>query len=399
MRILVHDFGGYAFALRLSLTLAERGHEVCHAFCASLITTPPGIACDSHSGPPGLTIARLHLKQPLDKYSFFKRWRQEREYGRLICDQLAAFEPDVVLSGNAPLDAQKVLIATCRKRGISFVYWLQDLVGIATYRLLRRRLFGVGWAVGIYYRHLETSLLRTSDHVVVITRDFEAPLQTRGVPTHCVTAIENWADLATLPTKPKNNPWSRARGLHDKTCLLYAGTLSMKHDPGLLVRLAERFRENNTVRIVVITQGSGADYLAERRKSLGLNNLILIEYQPTSTFPDILGAADVLVAVLEPDAAEYSVPSKILTYLCAARPLLLAVSSTNLAARIVEKNGLGIVVAPHDMDAFYGAAEDLVARADVRREMGCRARAYAETVFNPESIADHFTRVFEIAAA
>ena len=40
MRILVHDYAGHPFQVQLSRALAQRGHDVLHAYCASLQTTP-----------------------------------------------------------------------------------------------------------------------------------------------------------------------------------------------------------------------------------------------------------------------------------------------------------------------------------------------------------------------
>ena len=113
MRILIHDFGGYAFPLQLSRQLVERGHEVCHAYCASLTTTPPGVAPSDSD----FALKGLHTAKPFDKYNFVRRWQQEHEYGRLIREVCAEFEPDIVLSGNAPLPAQQMLIKLRRQRG------------------------------------------------------------------------------------------------------------------------------------------------------------------------------------------------------------------------------------------------------------------------------------------
>jgi glycosyltransferase involved in cell wall biosynthesis len=87
----------------------------------------------------------------------------------------------------------------------------------------------------------------------------------------------------------------------------------------------------------------------------------------------------------------------VLTYLCAARPVLLAVPAGNLAARIVERNGCGIVVPPTDTDAFLDAASRLLRDTDARDRMGAAARAYAERTFDIEQITSRFERVLESA--
>ncbi len=63
--------------------------------------------------------------------------------------------------------------------------------------------------------------------------------------------------------------------------------------------------------------GSGASWLEDwkTRRGTGADNLVPSDFQPYGDLP----AADVLVAILEPEASRFSVPSKVLTYLCSGR--------------------------------------------------------------------------------
>lgn len=392
MRILVHDFGGYAFALQLSQSLGSRGHLVCHAYCASLATTPPGV---NTSAETGVHIRPIDLGRPLNKYALLQRWRQEEVYGRLIARECADFKPDVVLSGNAPLSAQRHLVAACQKHDIPFVFWVQDFLGLAAHRILRKRLPVIGEAVGRYYIGLERRLLGRSEAVVAISEDFADMLQEGGPRAGSVSVIENWACLPELPAGPKRNAWAERQGLADGICFLYAGTLSMKHNPDLLLQLAVRLRAWPDASVVVISQGMGAEWLRRRKAGLGLDQLRILPYQPKEDLPDVYATADVLVAVLEEDAGVFSVPSKVLTYLCARRPLLLAVPEGNLAARTVTSAGAGVVVAPSNYAGFVAMAEALLLDPHRRQTMGEAARAYAERTFDIDGITDRFLTVFE----
>lgn len=393
MRILVHDYAGHPFQVQLSRALARRGHTVHHAYCASLQTTPRGALAPQPDDPASFSVEGLALARPLEKYAYVQRWRQENEYGRLAAEAVARFRPDVVLSGNTPLDAQRRLWRACARHGARRVFWAQDLIGIATDKLLRSKLPVVGALAGRYYRDLERRLLRRSDGVVVITGDFRPIMTDYGVPAADVHVIENWAPLDEVPARQRANAWAERHGLADRTVLLYSGTLGMKHNPDLLLRLALRARSRPDVRVVVVSQGLGADWLAERKAAQGVDNLVLLPFQPFEELPDVLGAADVLLALLEPDAGVFSVPSKVLTYLCAARPVLLAVPPENLAAQIVQREGAGRVVAPDDTAGFVAAAEALLDDPDARTAAGRRARAYAEQAFDIDAITDRFEAV------
>ena len=397
MRILVHDYAGHPFQVQLSQALVQRGHTVLHAYCASLQTTPLSVAERPGADADTFEIAELRLAQPLEKYAYVRRWRQENAYGRLIAAEVDRFRPDVVLSGNTPLDAQRRLIRRCRARDVRFVFWVQDLIGVASEKLLRKAIPGLGAAIGSYYARLERRLLRRSDQVVLITDDFRPLLRRWAVPEAKMHTIENWAPLESLPVCPKENLWSRRHGLEERCCLMYTGTMGMKHNPDALLRLALRLRDRPDACVVVVSQGLGADWLRQRKAELGLDNLLVLPFAPFSELPDVMATADVLLAVLEPEAGVFSVPSKVLAYFCAARPMVLAVPPENLAARLVQEQGAGLVVSPSDAGGFVEAATSLLDAPARRAQLGRSGRAYAETAFDIQSITDAFEDVLEQA--
>lgn len=399
MHVLLHDFCGYPFVVPLARELARRGHRVTHAYCPSIASNPSGTLERRADDPPGLAFLPIPLDAPLDKASLATRWRQERLYGRRLAQVARTLGADVIVSADTPLDAQAPLQRVARASGTPFVFWLQDLIGEAMTRLLGARLGPVGRLIGHAYTAREARMLRRSDAVVAITDDFRAPLARAGVDAARVHVIENWGPLPDIPVRPQDNAWSRAHGLAGQTVLLYTGTLGMKHDPMQLVALAEASRYDPAVHIVVTSQGAGADVLGREAAARGLDRLRVLGFQPFEAMPDVMGAATVLVALLEPDAGAFSVPSKVLSYLCAARPLLLSIPPDNLAARIVAREGAGLVVSPGDAEGWNRAARTLLADAALQARMGAAGRAYAERTFAMGAIAERFDALIRDVAA
>ncbi len=392
MRVLIHDFAGHPFQIQLSRELALRGYDVLHLYCASLSTTPQGSLGSRSDDPPSFDVRGVSLDETLRKGQFIKRWKQEREYGRRAVEVMHDFQPDVVISGNTPLDAQRMLLRAAKARSARFIFWVQDVIGEATKRILGERSRLLAATVGSFYQRLERRLLSTSDALVVITQDFQPLFDSWGVTTE-THVIENWAPLDELPSVSRDNEWAKRHDLVDKCCLIYTGTLGMKHNPQLLIDLATSLRSEPDVRVVVTSQGAGAEWLERQTKHQDLDNVIVLGFQPFEDMPAVMGTADVLVAILEPDAGVFSVPSKVLSYLTAARPLLLAIPAENLASKIVEEAGAGVVVEPSDSSAFVREAKRLLTDEQRRLEMGQNARAYADETFDISTIADRFEGV------
>ena len=392
MRIVVHDYAGHPFQVQLSRWLARRGHVVRHLYFGSN-WTPKGPLVKRSEDPVNFAVAGIYLAESFKKYSLCKRRFQEIEYGALLADEIDKFCPQVVISANTPLDTQKIILNKCQTLNIKFICWVQDITGVATYKILKRKVPILGRFIGHYYMRLERQLLNRSDAIVVITEDFLPLLRSWNVKEAKVHTIQNWAPLDEIKILPKSNSWSHEHSLADKFCILYSGTLGFKHNPDLLLRLAVHFKDSKNIRIVVVSEGLGAEWLKNERDKLGLNNLILIAFQPFAQLSHVLASADILVAILEADAGVFSVPSKVLTYMCAGRPMVLAVPKENLAAKIISRNHAGLVVDPGDVSAFISAVETLASDGSLPETLSHNALSYARNTFDIERIGSQFEKV------
>jgi hypothetical protein len=100
------------------------------------------------------------------------------------------------------------------------------------------------------------------------------------------------------------------------------------------------------------------------------------------------------MAVLEPDAPKYSVPSKVLTYLCAGRSVLGVIPADNSVAEILISNQAGWVVDPTNRDSVADRVSALLEDADLRHQHGLAGRRYAEAEFSAVRAAERFVSVF-----
>jgi glycosyltransferase involved in cell wall biosynthesis len=392
MKIFVHDFAGHPFQIQLSTELARRGHSVVHAYFAD-IPGPKGKFTPSRD-LPSLQVEPIHVTRQFSAYSYFQRMVTHREYAGILASKIKDFKPDVVLSGNTPTDAQYLLNRECRRQNIRFIHWMQDFYALALEALLTRKLGSAGGKLcALPFHLLERNIFRTSDAVVYISDDFAAYAARQNYSPNRSVVIENWASLDDLPVRPKDNGWARKNNLHDKFVFLYSGTMGLKHNPNTLLQLARRFKSSPDVRVVLVSQGIGRDFLEAAKKKESLDNLVLLDFEPYAKLPEVLASADVLLASVEPDAGAFCVPSKILSYMCSARPILMSVSPQNLAARIVTRSDSGYVTAPGDDEDFANRAVELYQNRQRCREMAGNARRYAESTFDIDQIGSIFEAV------
>ena len=395
MRIFVNDFCGHPFQLELSRELAHRGHHVCHVYFADNHSTPKG-STERKAGDSGsLDIEGLHITSEFSKYSLLTRRQADREYGAAAACCMKRFHPDLVISANMPLDGQRILQEASREENAKFVFWLQDVYSVAIRFVLDKKaplLAPLGQA---YYQHLEKTLLQNSDAIVCIAPGFEKVLSKWKIPATKLYVISNWAPLQEIVQTPKDNEWAREHGVANRFCFLYSGTLGMKHRPELLLELGKFLQTRDDACLIVIAGGAGADWLASKASELRPGAITLLPFQPYDRLSEVMGSADVLITLLDSAAGEFAVPSKVLSYLCAGRALIVGAPKANEAAKTVERANAGLVISPDCPSDILRTAKHLVENPSACSEYGRNAREFAEKTFAIESITDRFLAVFD----
>jgi glycosyltransferase involved in cell wall biosynthesis len=171
---------------------------------------------------------------------------------------------------------------------------------------------------------------------------------------------------------------------------LYAGTLGIKHQPNIFLDLADSiaFKKING-KIIIISEGRGREYL-EKSSNLR-SNIELKNFQSLNELNKLFHQSTVLLAILESDASKFSVPSKIMSYLCVGKPIVASIDLENPAAQIILQSGSGVVVSPkEDSEKFVSAVIEVISDPLLAESMGNSGKKYAINNFDGIKAASFF---------
>jgi colanic acid biosynthesis glycosyl transferase WcaI len=236
--------------------------------------------------------------------------------------------------------------------------------------------------------------------VIVISegmRDLMA--QSRGISNDRFAVIPDWIDPNELVPQPIDNAWRREQNIPNATLIaMFGGTLGHVSGVEVLVDVARLLREKRDMLILCVGEGIRKRPMIEQCRSLGLENIRFLPFQPRWRIAEVQGAANVTVLTMRPGTSDASVPSKLISYFAAGRPVVCAAPVASAVSRIVSQSGAGVVVEPGDAVALAGAIGDLLhCPADVER-MGQAARAYFERHFTLDRAHGQFSAVLRETA-
>lgn len=245
---------------------------------------------------------------------------------------------------------------------------------------------------------LEMFLYRRSSAVVALTHAFKDDLTRRGIAGDKIAVVINGVDLPRYQPRGRDQDLAARFGLTDKFVIGYVGTHGMAHGLVNVLDAAERLREVDRLRFIMVGAGAERRMLEDEARRRDLPNVVFIPSQPKEAMPAIWSLCDVALVHLKNDPAFAEViPSKIFEAMAMGLPLLLA-SPVGEASRIVLDDRAGLWVPAGDPDALATAARTLLEDDGARRDLAAASLASAP-LHSRERQAEQMIRALEMAVA
>ena len=282
---------------------------------------------------------------------------------------------DVVVAVSPPITLAFAARLAALFHGCPMVLNVQDVfpdVAITVGTLSSRQSIGLA-------RRLERTAYRATDAVTVLSTDLQDNITTKVAGLSrppMVETIPNFVDTDNLRPLDRLTEYRREHRLGDRTVVMYAGNLGHSQSLDLVVEAARRHQNRDDLVYVINGGGVRAEEIAAAAG--GLQNLVVIGYQPFERLAEVLATGDIHVVPLRTGLASASVPSKAYSTMAAGRPIIASVDQDTEVALMVADAGAGLAVPPDDPDAFTAAVEYLAGDVELRTRMGVNARAWAE---------------------
>jgi glycosyltransferase involved in cell wall biosynthesis len=377
----------------LARSLVQRGHRL--TIIASPISYLTGAKrSDQHAFivrtelEPGIQLLRCNTYHALHR-SFVHRVISF--IGFMLSSFIAGLQVrkvDLVWGTSPPIFQGVTAWLLARLKRVPFLFEVRDLwpeFAIAVGVLRNRTLIRLSlWLEGFLYRH--------ADRVVINSPGFREHVSRRGARR--VELVPNGADPSMFDPDDHGETFRSLHHLTDKYVVMYAGAHGMSNDLGVLLESARLLADDPRIQVVFLGDGKEKPALQAQAVALRLNNVSFIPSVPKDEITSALAAADTGVAILKPvDAYKTTYPNKVFDYMCAGRPVLLAIDG--VIREVVQTANCGIYTPPGDPAALAQAVRTLAADPARSREVGLNGRRYVEVHFNRPVLAENLALIME----
>jgi colanic acid biosynthesis glycosyl transferase WcaI len=281
----------------------------------------------------------------------------------------------IYCSSPPPAAALSAYLLSGLKR-IPYVIKLTDLASDAA---LATGIVKDGFKVGTA-RAIERFVYDGSEEIICLCQGFIDKLKKRGIDPAKLHLITDWADTENIRPLAEESAFRRDSGVAEgQLLILHTGNIGKKQELLNMVRAADLARDRTDLVWMLIGHGEERGLIEEEIRRRNLHNFRLMDLQPAKLLPQIYAAADVLVLNQKAAVEDAVIPSKLLTYMAAGRPVVAAVSDTSESARYIRAAKCGLVAPPGDPAALLQGILELRQNLRLRKEMGLNGRTYAES--------------------
>lgn len=273
-------------------------------------------------------------------------------------------------------------------RDAPFVFHVQDLqpdAALGLGMLKSRRLAQVLHA-------LEALAYRKAARVSGISQAMMKAFAAKGVPPGKRVYLPNGVALPDLGVLPDRGRFRQRLGFTETELLaVYSGNLGVKQGLLVLVEAAALCRDR---RVLILICGDGAERaaLASEIAKRVLPNIQLLPLQDRARYEEMLVDADLCLITQRAGSGNFFLPSKLLTSLAFAKPILAVADKGSELEEAVLAGRFGYCTEPGNPVSIARVLDGLAGERERLSTMGGRGREYVQR-FAMEKVLTDFEAV------
>ena len=246
-------------------------------------------------------------------------------------------------------------------------------------------------------KNIEVFSYNIANHIIVLSEGFrQIMIQENCIEESKVSIIPVWLDGHDIVPMDRHNAWRREMNISpEKFVVLYAGTIGLVSGAEVVLEAARLLKSFPDILFLFVGEGQIKDRLEVQGREMGLPNVRFLPFQPRERLSEVQATADLSLVTLAPGRGKTSVPSKVLGYMAAARPVIAAVDVACDTATTVRKAACGLVVSPGQGHDLAEAVLHFYHNPGQRESWGKAGRQYFLQHFERQVVIEKYLDLIE----
>lgn len=273
----------------------------------------------------------------------------------------------------------------------ALISWIKKKYGYRTYLMLKDIFPQNGVDIGIirakgilykYFKRQEKSLYKLSDYIGCMS-----PENIRYITTHYPWIDKNKIELfpntkkLSNDIKPNGYPMRKIMHIDDDTCVfLFGGNMGKPQYVQLLCKVLSACKYDNKLYFILVGRGTERHKIERIIKTEKISNCCLINNMPRTEYEQILKECNVGLVILDPRFTIPNYPSRILSYMEYAKPVLAATDHASDIKNLILTANCGEWVWSGDVDNVIQTIKNMAISSNIYQQ-GLNGRSYIEKHF------------------
>lgn len=243
---------------------------------------------------------------------------------------------------------------------------------------------------------LVNSIYYFSDTLLAQSKSFLPKIAPRTNKSKLYYYPNSVVDNFARPNKESSSlPNDLMHVLENHFCVVFAGNIGIAQAIETTVEAAQKLADMDDIRIVLVGSGSKTDWVKQQIIEKKINNIILAGRFASTEMPALFAKAQGLLVTLKKDEIfDYTIPSKIQSYLAAGKPIIAALDGEG--ASVIDEAGAGFTSPAQDSEKLANNIKALYHLPhSARKKMGQSGRRYFLTHFDMERQSRRLIEIFE----
>lgn len=355
----------------------------------------------------GLTVLRVSTGNITGNVPIIEKgiatMRIDGQFLKAINHHFKDLKFDLILYPTPPITLVNTISAVKKRTGANTYLLLKDIFPQNAVDLGMMSKHGIKGLLYRYFRRKEQKLYKVSDFIGCMS-----PANVEYVLRHNSFVRKDQIEVCPNSIRlPEENPLTTAKDdsamrakyniPKEAVTFIYGGNLGKPQGIPFLMKCLETEKDNEKAFFIIVGTGSEFTKLKEFLDSYGGKNAILLNYLPKEEYQQLASLCEVGMIFLDYRFTIPNFPSRLLSCLTNALPILAATDPNTDIGRIAEGNGFGYSCMSNDVEGFKEAVAKLIA-AD-RKAMGAKGWQFLKDNYTTETgweiITNHLKDIYK----